>query len=202
MGGVVRSTCVGMFAEIMKPIEYDRDVINLIEKLAQADLDDEEMMNVFKHIDPTGEKDILHKEAIILSVLNYDLFTSYINKISYFPVKELIPIVEYKIKRETGASNIEAIMSKDIPSFANLHWSRIFQMREEGAMIDLRKKIIKASDKIQSDPRVITKTDISQIVDPALRNDLWSLVSDVKPNLASSVLMGIVSNYPTIFPIL
>lgn len=96
--------------------------------------------------------------------------------------------LESEIKRNTG--ECYEIFQTDLitPDFDALSWDEILELREDGNILAFRKVVFELLRR---------NTDVDAALFKKVQDDLWSLVTDIKPNLRQTFLEAIGSNLPS-----
>ncbi|WOD07998.1 hypothetical protein [Marinomonas sp. GJ51-6] len=110
-------------------------------------------------------------------------------KIDFLP--SYSPIISKAICKESENVGLEAhtIFENDmlLPSFEDLTWDEIFELRSDKSIHNFRKVIYDLA---------FYSADFHTDLLGKYQQDLWSLVTDLKPDVGTSLLGGILSNLP------
>ena len=121
-----------------------------------------------------GMNQLLNKEGV-------DLIPSY------------APIIGRALSNEYQHQGVECheLFSNDflIPSFDELTWDEIIDLRTDKNIESFRSVVFEVA---QENPKSLDQALISKV-----HSDLWSLASEVKPNITGTLLTGFIGNLPS-----
>jgi hypothetical protein len=89
----------------------------------------------------------------------------------------------------SSMSTIHTLKELELPDFSKLSWRDILNLRYDDFVNEFRQKLAKLTEEFYHDG------DIDR-AKKQIMNDIWNLISDVRPNVKRTILDGILGNLP------